>query len=310
MARLDPRLLNLSSTQHGLLLRSQLRDLGLDRHDVARLLRNGTVERTSSVVFRLRGTPATVAQRRLAAVLDAAPSAALAHLSAARVWGMYRHGEGRTHVVRPRDGRHRHSPHLAIVHTSLRLPPDHLLVVEGTPVTTPARTVVDLATDQPLGRVARMLDNAWGHRLLSIGELAAVVDTVRASGRRGVRLLDHLIAERLGHVPAESALEIRFEQILRRHSLPPMRRQVDIGDDRGWICRADHALIDDGIVVFIDSATFHRAVLDRAHDDSQTVRLRAVGLTVLRFSDAQVLYDAAAVAHAIRTARAARNRAA
>ena len=238
----------------------------------------------------------------MAAVLDGGPGAALGFRSAAAVWGMYRRSEGRPHIIRPRRDQHRRTPPLGIVHTSRRLPRDHVVTIGGIPVTTPARTVVDLALVDPLGRVARMLDTAWGHRLLTIGELAGVLADVRSRGRRGVRVLDHLIAERLGHRAPESGLEVRFEQILRRGGLPSMSRQVDIGDDDGWICRADFARLDDGLVGFIDSDTYHRALLDRQHDDSHTRRLRAAGLRVFRVSDAAILYDARGVTNAVRTA--------
>jgi very-short-patch-repair endonuclease len=305
MKWLETSLIALTAQQHGLLTRRQLAEAGLGPKAVHRLRARGVLVPRGPLVFALAGTPTTRAQARLAAVLDAAPAAALGFLSAARVWGMYRRSEGRPHIVRRRDERHRSTPHLGVVHTSLRLPPAHVVTIDGIPVTTPARTVVDLALTEHFGRVARLLDNAWGRRLLTIGELSATLQAVRARGRRGVRVLDLLIEERLGMRPAESALELRFEEILRRHRLPAMDRQVDLGDSDGWVCRADYARLDDALVVFIDSATYHRALLDRDHDDEQTARLRAMGLDVLRFSDAEILYDAPAVAGRVRRARAA-----
>ena len=302
MKWLETSLLVQATSQHGLVHRSQLTAAGYSRDTVALLVRNGVLERLSSQVLRLRGAPATSGQRRLAAVLDAGGGAALAHLSAAHVWGMARRSPRRDHVVKPRDERHRRTPHIGLVHTARRLLPSHVVHVDGLPVTTPARTIVDLALTEPFGRVARLLDNAWGRRLLSIGELTGVLDEVRCRGRRGVLLLDHLLAERIGHRAPESGLEVRFEQILRRHRLPAMDRQVDIGDGAGWFCRADFARLVDGVAGFVDGATFHRALLDRRHDDAQTARLRAMGLRVFRVSDAQILYDAPSVARAVRDA--------
>lgn len=58
------------------------------------------------------------------------------------------------------------------------------------------------------------------------------------------------------------------------------------------------------LVVFIDSGTYHRALLDRRHDDRQTQRLVATGFRVLRVRDTDLPYDEAAVIRRVREARA------
>ncbi|CAB4752890.1 unannotated protein [freshwater metagenome] len=297
------QLQQLSTTQHGLLRRAQLADLGLTRYQIRHYVDRGAIEHVAPTVFRMCGTPNTLAQRRLLAVLDAGPSAVLSHLTAARVWGLQRRSEGRPHVMRVRDNAHRHEPFVGTLHTTRRLPFDHVVRVEGVPVTTPARTIVDLANTHPLGQVARMLDNAWGRRLLHLGELAETLRDVRSRGRRGMRMLDLLIDERRGMTPTESGLERRFAHILTKAGERPFRRQVNFSDHEGWICRADFADDSSPTVAFMDGDTYHRALLDRRHDDMQTRRLTATGLTVLRFSDLTILYEPATVLARVRRAR-------
>jgi very-short-patch-repair endonuclease len=302
---LTPALRTLSSRQHGVLLRTQLAEARLTRDQVRQLVRSDQLVRVTSAVFRTRGTPDSLAHRRSLALLDAGPGSALSHLTAARMWSLYRRSEGRIDVVRTRDGLHRRTPHLATVHTSRRLPEDHVVHLGGLAVTTPARTVVDLATTEPLGRVARMLDNALGHRLLHIHDLTEALAVVRAKGRRGVATLDLLIAERLDLRPMESALERRMEELFHRAGETSFRRQVDLGDDDGWICRADFFSDRRAAVVFVDGHVWHSSLLDRARDDSQTRRLRAAGYNVERFSDLEILYETAAVLRRINRLRTA-----
>ena len=118
-------------------------------------------------------------------------------------------------------------------------------------------------------------------------------------------MLDLLIGERMSPTPLESGLERRFASILQNAGQPPFRRQVDLGDEQSWICRADFVDDPSPTVVFIDGATYHLALLDRRHDDAQTARLVATGLTVVRFSDANILYDAHLVLDTVRRLRAA-----
>lgn len=174
--------------------------------------------------------------------------------------------------------------------------------MDGVPTTTPARTVVDLAATTYPDRVARILDAAWASRLLGIGEVANIVAEVRGRGRAGVVLLDELLEQRRGQVRPGSALELRFEGLLQRVGFPPVRRQVHLYDEEGWIACVDYLVAEHPLVMFVDGARWHTARTDVELDDLQDRRLRAAGYLVERFSDAEILYDEPAV---LRRARAA-----
>lgn len=285
--------------QHGLIAGDQLASMGYSEKAVRHLVGRGDLQRLSCGVYRVAGSPDTVQQRRLAAVLDAGDGAALSHQSSSASWGI----GSRTavmHVIRHRRGA---APpvSLGIVHEARELLDHHVFVRDGVPTTTPARTIVDLAArGHPLA-MARMLDIAWSRRLVNIGELANVVTEVRGRGRRGVRLLDELIEERKFLPRPGSALEVRFEEILRRAGLPRLRRQVHLSDEEGWIGCVDFVVADLPVVFFVDSATYHSSLTDGRHDDRQTGRLRAAGYQVERFPDTEILFDAAAVVRRARS---------
>jgi very-short-patch-repair endonuclease len=284
----------LARRQHGLIAGAQLASMGCSEKAIRHLRERGRLERLSARVYRIAGSAETLQQRRLAAVLDAGEGAALSHTAANAAWGVGRRASVMD-VIRPRRG---NAPRTSLgrVHEARELFDHHVVVRHGVPITTPARTIVDLAATGHPAAIARLLDTAWSRRLLNIGGVANVVAEVRDRGRSGVRLLDELIEERKLLPRPGSALEIRFESIVHRRGLPTLRRQVHISDDEGWIGCVDFVAGDLPLVFFVDGDAFHSSLTDRRHDDRQTRRLNAAGYLVERFSDAHVLFDEPRVA--------------
>lgn len=289
-----------AATQLGLLGLAQLRDLDVSRAEIDRAVRSGFLHPVARGLYAIAGSPDTREQRCRAALLDAGADAALSHAAAAHQWKMWRRSPP-LEVVRSR-GRAIERPTLALVHRVRDLRPHHVLEIEGMRVTTPARTVMDLAAAMPLGLVARALDRAWGQRLLTLGALGAVLAEVRTRGRRGVRTVETLLDERIGHTPAESSLEYRFVDIARRFGLGPLRRQVDVAGADGWIGRVDFLHERIPLAVLIDGDAWHRAITQKAADDLETQRLRAAGIDVVRVSELEVLYDERVVVRRMRAA--------
>ena len=96
------------------------------------------------------------------------------------------------------------------IHRSIDLFEDHRDVVEAMPVTTPARTLIDLAAVMRLGTMARTLDESLASRLVTIDEVAKVFGDVSRKGRVGCGNMRKLLDERIGR-PTVSAT--RIEQI-------------------------------------------------------------------------------------------------
>ena len=98
----------------------------------------------------------------MAATLVAA-TAVLSHRSAAALWGIYDSDRGRIDITVPKALRAR--PRLD-VHQA-RLPPDEVTTRHGVPVTTPARTLFDLAAILDPTRFERAATEAEIRRLAS-----------------------------------------------------------------------------------------------------------------------------------------------
>ncbi|HEX6310704.1 MAG TPA: hypothetical protein VF152_03685, partial [Acidimicrobiia bacterium] len=255
--------------QYGVVARWQARGLGVSRAQVARRVRSRELEVVTPVVLRLRGAPVDERQRAMAAVLDAGPGAVLSHETAAAVWGLPGFDIRDVHVSRPRSGVRRGSL-LPWIHQPSCLPPEHVTVLEHFPLTTPARTLFDLAGRVFPQRVERALENAWSKGLVDGTRLVAVLDVLGTRGRPGTRLMRALVAARgRDYVPPASGLEGRFRDILSRAGLPAMERQVDLGGGQ-WLGRVDFFDRETGIVVQIDSERYHAALIDKRADAAQT----------------------------------------
>jgi very-short-patch-repair endonuclease len=163
--------------------------------------------------------------------------------------------------------------------------------------------VFDLSDVLPLGRLARVLDDAWGLKLLKADGLYETLEELRGRGRGRVAWMRMLIEER-GHdySAPESGLERRFRRLLEKDGQPPMEYQVDVGGDQ-WIARVDALDRKAKLIVQIDSERHHSSLLDRRKDEQQDTALRALGWTVVRITEADLVRRPAWVATIVRAAR-------
>src|SRR5688572_5315371 len=173
----------LAERQHGVVTRRQGRALGASRDQLRRRVESGTWENVSLSVLRLVGSHRTFRQRCMAAALDAGAGAAVSHESAAALWRLPGFRSGPLHVSRPA-GRST----LATVHRT-HVPETHVRLFERIPVTSPARTIFDLAGVLHPGRTERALDNALARGLTTTEALHRVTEELVRPGRPGSSLM-------------------------------------------------------------------------------------------------------------------------
>ena len=296
----------LTSRQHGVVSRRQLADLGFSSHAVIHAVASGSLRRVNDRVLVLCGSADTLLQRTMAAALDVSNGAVALH-SAAAMW----HGPGfrvePVHVLTDRRP-HRGSPHLGVVHSTVRWTSDEATTLDGVPVTTPLRTLRDLAGRVHPDLLSRTCDRWLSTHLLRLTQLHALAaDLPRRGGAAGTRAMRELIGQRPpGYRPAESNLERRFEKILADAGETPFERQVDLGDDEGWIGRVDFVDRTDRIVVEVQSDLFHSGLLDRARDRERIRRLRRAGWIVVEITEHEVWHRREVVVAKVRAARSRR----
>jgi very-short-patch-repair endonuclease len=246
-------------------------------------------------IYRLRDHPYTWRSQLRAALFDAGPQAVIALRSAARLLGFWRYRAAAfIEVTGPWAANH--DVTLGRFHRSLALPASHITLVDGFPVTTPARTCFDLSGDpDPAFRrsdagmgihernMARVVNDALARRGMTLGQLAAVRAAIGGRGRSGSALMRRLFLE-LGpdYVPTTSEGESLVAEVIEELGLLEPERQVPMSDHTGWIMNVDFLWPDHMFILEVDSI-WHDGPLDRKMDREQQRRLEAMGYEVWRW---------------------------
>lgn len=275
----------LAAKQHGVVARLQLLELGLSAQSIQHRLARGRLHRIHRGVYAV-GRPALDREGHwIAAVLACGRGAALSYESAAALWGvgpLPASVEVTIPVASPRrcDG--------IRVHRRRNLLTTHVVVHDAISVTKPVRTAIDLATRLGPARLERMINEADRLGLFSPEGLLAALDEY--PGVRGVGPLRSMLGARIFRL-TDSELERRFLRIVAGARLPhPLTQQHVAG------FRVDFFWPDLGLVVETDGLTYHRTPSQQARDRVRDQAHLATGLTPLRFTHAQVRYEADYVA--------------
>lgn len=218
----------------------------------------------------------------MAAVLAAGPDAVLSHRSAGVLWSVVRY-DGPIEITVPGKGRGRRGTR---THSS-RLASDERTVVDGIPVTTAARTLLDLAAVLPATRLARAVNEAEVLRLSDVVSLPELL--LRHPRRRGSAALKALTTA----TPAvlRSELEHAFLAFAERFDLP---RPVVNGTRSGY--ELDALWPDARVVVELDGRAFHATRQAFERDRAQDRRLVVEGWRVIRITWRQLHADRAGLA--------------
>lgn len=275
----------LAEAQHGLVTRGQLLALGFTHDAIDHRIARGRLHRFARGVYAVglrRGTPH---QRWMAAVLACGEGAVLSHRSAAAQWGIGEERRGCIDVSLRRGSNSRHPG----IHARRRpsLPERDVSALDGIPLTTPARTLLDLATELgPIG-LERAVNEADKHELIDPETLRANLDDF--AGLPGAKVLRRLLDRQVFRL-SDSDLEIRFRPISAAAGLPPPLSKTVIN-----AFEVDFHWPDLGLVVETDGLRYHRTASAQARDRLRDQTQVAAGLTVLRFTHHQVKYEPAHV---------------
>jgi hypothetical protein len=295
----ERRLAAIATRQDGLVARPQLIALGFTRREIERRIASG------SLIVLFRGVYA-VGHRALgdrawmrAAILTAGSDALLASSTAARAWDLVPHLARPLHVLVP--GRQPRSRPGLRVHTVGALDPRDRRVHDGLPLTSPARTLLDLAAVEPPDALARATRE--GRVRWNVGDADLDAASVRAGSRHpGVRRL-HAVVATADAAPTRSQLERAMLGLVDEAGLP--RPLVNGLDGRDVV---DFTWPEQRVVVEVDGWHAHgdrRAFEDdRARDAARQAR----GQVVLRFTWRQVTRERMRVAARIAQTLGVRSR--
>ncbi|MGH8890305.1 MAG: DUF559 domain-containing protein, partial [Acidothermaceae bacterium] len=166
------------------------------------------------------------------------------------------------------------------------LPVDDVTTVDGLPVTTAARTFVDLAAKHQRAALVALGDAILRAGYATVAEIGVVVD--RSRRRRGVRLARQLLDLLNGR--AESPMESVIRLLLVDGGLPTPEVNVNVYDGYGdFLARAD-LLFRAARIIIEYEGDHHRTDKGQfAHDVRRGSRLAVAGYLVLRFTADDVL---------------------
>jgi very-short-patch-repair endonuclease len=185
-----------------------------------------------------------------------------------------------------------------LVHRTDWLPESHVVELDGLPVTTVARTLLDLGAVVSPRHVEQAFDRAELLRLLDLRQVERIL--AEAGRRPGTSALRAVLGrESAASTLTDSALGEMLLAIIRRAGLPEPRQQYPVLRYRADFCWPDARLI-----VEADGAGAHGTRRGHAHDTRRDVRLTNASWTVLRFAYDAIVHDPHCVENAIRTALA------
>lgn len=267
--------------QHGVVARRQLLDIGLSARAIEHRLATGRLHVKTRGVYVVGRPEVSRKGRWMAAVLACGPDAVLSHGSAAALWGVGKEHGGRIDVSLPFQAFNQPSEIRA--HRRYGLRPEDIRDRDCIPVTSPVRTLLDVATRMDDARLERAVNEADRLNLIDPETLHSALGSYR--GERGVRRLRTLLDRRTFRL-TDSELERRFLRLVESAGLPPPTTQQRVN---GF--KVDFWWPDLGLIVETDGLRYHRTPGQQTRDRVRDQAHAAAGMTPLRFTHAQVRFE-------------------
>lgn len=283
----DRRIAAIAEAQRGRVSRRQLLAAGIGESTIDRLLVKGQLQRLHGGVYAVGHLAPISLGAETAALLACGEGTVLSHHTAATLWKLARAGDdGIVDVVVPEGQATRR--YGVRVHRSRLLLPREICVRHGLPVTSPARTLLDIAEVVSQRELERALDQGLVNRIVRIPEVTDVLS--RAIGRRGAPRLASMLERRSGPTITRSEAEERMLGLIRAAQLPPPEVNVRI---HGY--EVDFLWREQRVVVEVDGYRYHAGRSAFERDRAKAASLTAAGLQVMRITWLQMDEESHAV---------------
>jgi len=210
---IDSAIAALAEQQHGVVARWQLIAIGLGRDAIRYRAKVGRLHRIHTGVYAVGHRKLTPQGHRMAAVLAYGPDAVLSHWSAAAQWG-FGQSRWKTDVTTPSSRRSRKTIRAHTAH----LHPEDRATRDGIPVTSVARTILDLAAQSSEAQITRLIQEADRRERFDLRRLERAI--ARRPRTKGVVRLTRVLATYRGTADTRSKLERDFRALIHRAGLP------------------------------------------------------------------------------------------
>jgi hypothetical protein len=278
----DVRVAARAAEEWSVLSLDELRECGLSKDQVTTRVRKGWLHRVYPVVYAV-GHPALSMQGQLlAAVKSMGKGAVLSHFAGAALWDFVKWDDRYPDVTVVRAGVKRRRE--IRVHRTSVLEPQDVMRHQGIPVTSPARTLVDLAAVVNHKLLRTAVRRAQSRHRVGPPQLLATVR--RLGARRGIANLNKILAT--GPAPTRSVLEdVVLDLVLTGGLVKPDVNKLLLLAGRRVV--PDFRWPEQHVVVEADSRTWHDNKTAREDDAERQALLELHGERVLRVTWQQAI---------------------
>jgi hypothetical protein len=291
---------NTARDQFGVFTLAQSEACGFARSTISRRASRRIYERLYPGVYGIAGSQDSWYRKAIAAVFSARYPACASHWSAAYLWGMTSRCPD---VIEVTSRRHQRVQRLAFtLHESKDILESDIVQVDGIPVTSAVRTVVDLGASAPPWMVERCLDSGLRRGLFTAWQVRCFIARVARPGRNGVGTIRPLVEERLEWASiTDSDLEDLVRAVIKSTGLPMPELQHDLfRPDGSFVGRYDFAYVEKLSIIEADSWRFHMDPVSFERDRQKQNEAIALGWTVYRITWRQLIDDPESVRAIIR----------
>ena len=272
--------LTIASRQHGVISLAQARSAGLSKHAVGRLVRDGSWRRVRPTIYALWQPTQRMElwlQRLSAGTLSVGPGCAASHRAAAVLRALEGVSHAPVEVSTSKRGSARPG---MVVHRVRSLAPNEVQILNGIPVTSTVRTILDLASVIGPRRLEMAIESAVRRRLATIEQLRTSVD--RSSSTQRGRAVLRMLLDGYAPAPSDSALEVLLWGLLRDSGVPEPVRQHPVRKDGRVVARIDLAYPEARLAIEADGFVYHSSPRKWRSDRERQNFLVSLGWTVYR----------------------------
>jgi predicted transcriptional regulator of viral defense system len=275
---------DLATEQHRVVEYSQLRVLGLGPEAIRHRVRRGRLHVIHRGVYAVGHRDIGRDGFLMAAVLACGNGAVLSHRTAADHQGVIRTSSPTIHVTVP--GRNQPAVEGVVVHLTRRLRDADWTRVDGIPVTSAARTLVDFAGVARPGELIPAIEQAQRLRLFDMRAIDEVLG--RSRGRRGAAALQRALSELSEDAPdLRSPLEERFRSYCKARKLPIPAFNVTVA---GFL--VDAVWLREKVAVELDSRRHHSGMGAFEGDRKRDTKLQVARFQIVRITDRRLKHEA------------------
>ncbi|TVP42841.1 MAG: DUF559 domain-containing protein [Gemmatimonadales bacterium] len=278
---------DLAHRQRGVVTRDQVLAVGWSPWALNRRVQAGLLRELFPRVYMV-GAGEPPGAREQAALLVAGEGALLSHQTAAAQWGFLPPASGEPiHVMLVGTERGRVTG--LRTHRVRRLQPEERSERAGFPLTSPARTMLDVAAVVGGRKLERLLSGAERSGLVPAKTWPGLL--VRYRGRPGVAALRAAMEIPKGPAFTRSAAEDAFLDLVRRAALPRPESNVALESRE-----IDFLWREECVAVEVDGYEYHRTRRDFDRDRAKDAWLIARGFRIVRLSWHQIVEEPLATA--------------